>query len=37
MKKRLLSMLLVMTVVFTTCFGMTCTSYAADQGELVNV
>jgi len=37
MKKRLLSMLLVMSVVFTTCFGMTCTSYAADQGELVNV
>ena len=37
MKKRLLSMLLVLSVVFTACFGATCTSFAADQGELVNI
>lgn len=37
MKRRLLSVLLVLSVLFTTCFGMTCTSFAADQGEMVNV
>lgn len=37
MKKRMLSLLLILTVLCTACFGMTGSAFAYDQGNKVNV
>ena len=36
MKKRFVSVMLIVAVMFTACFGMTSMAFAADQGNVVN-